>query len=109
MSKYIINCSYIFHIEPCSVVSKGVVELPGAFTPSCTPDGLYEAKQCHGSTGHCWCVETKYGNEILGTRKRPGSGEVNCGKELHLALPRPKYNYYPPHFSTYPVTNRPSN
>jgi len=52
--------------------------LMGAFTPSCKDDGTYEDKQCHGSTGHCWCVDAK-GKEIDNTRKGPGAGEPNCG------------------------------
>lgn len=29
----------------------------GVYHPQCTVDGAYEAKQCHGSTGYCWCVD----------------------------------------------------
>merc|ERR1712142_1262103 len=43
----------------------------GAFIPDCKDDGSYETKQCHGSTGYCWCVDES-GNEIQGTRKGPG-------------------------------------
>ncbi|CAG2174923.1 unnamed protein product, partial [Oppiella nova] len=28
----------------------------GAYVPQCAPDGGYAKKQCHASTGHCWCV-----------------------------------------------------
>merc|ERR1712212_558097 len=52
--------------------------LLGAFQPRCKSDGSYEDKQCHGSTGHCWCVDPKNGREISGTRKGPGQGEVKC-------------------------------
>jgi syndecan 2 len=46
--------------------------MPGAPSPPrCTLDGEYEKKQCHGSTGHCWCVD-KEGLEIGGTRREPG-------------------------------------
>ena len=30
--------------------------LLGAYRPQCNDRGLYHLKQCHGSTGHCWCV-----------------------------------------------------
>ena len=52
----------------------------GVFIPKCKDDGTYEDKQCLGSTGYCWCVNPTTGDEIRGTRKGPGQGEVNCGK-----------------------------
>ena len=30
--------------------------LLGAYVPQCTDTGFYHPKQCHGSTGYCWCV-----------------------------------------------------
>ena len=30
--------------------------LVGVYHPQCDEDGSYKAKQCHGSTGFCWCV-----------------------------------------------------
>ena len=50
----------------------------GAFIPQCTENGEYAPVQCHGSIGHCWCVDEQ-GAEILGTRRGPGQGEVVCG------------------------------
>merc|ERR1712212_1417645 len=50
----------------------------GAFNPKCKSDGSFERKQCHSSTGHCWCVEPMYGNEIDGTRKAAGEGDIDC-------------------------------
>ena len=51
--------------------------LLGAFKPLCKADGSYEEEQCHGSTGYCWCVESKTGKEIPGTRRR-GRGLFTC-------------------------------
>ena len=59
-----------------------VSRVRGAFRPKCKADGSYEEKQCHGSTGQCWCVESIYGNEILNTRKGPGKGQVTCGMDI---------------------------
>uniref|UniRef100_A0A3B4ADR7 Thyroglobulin type-1 domain-containing protein n=1 Tax=Periophthalmus magnuspinnatus TaxID=409849 RepID=A0A3B4ADR7_9GOBI len=44
----------------------------GAFVPQCEADGRYRPLQCHGSTGHCWCVDGT-GQERPGTRTSPGS------------------------------------
>ncbi|XP_032235803.2 uncharacterized protein LOC5510701 isoform X2 [Nematostella vectensis] len=52
--------------------------LIGAYIPQCDKDGRYSALQCHGSTGYCWCVNPETGEELLGTRKQPGSGLPSC-------------------------------
>ena len=57
-------------------VKKGLL---GADAPECNDDGTYKAKQCHSSTGYCWCVDSKTGNEIDGTKKGPSEGAVSCG------------------------------
>uniref|UniRef100_A0A673TLK3 Nidogen 1 n=1 Tax=Suricata suricatta TaxID=37032 RepID=A0A673TLK3_SURSU len=44
---------------------------PGLFVPECDELGHYLPTQCHGSTGHCWCVD-RDGRELEGTRTRPG-------------------------------------
>ncbi|NXG62928.1 NID2 protein, partial [Hemiprocne comata] len=46
--------------------------------PQCDEDGGYRPLQCHGSTGHCWCVDAA-GQEIAGTRTAPGSTPPRCG------------------------------
>ena len=53
--------------------------LLGAFTLQCDDSGDYKKKQCHGSTGYCWCVNSKTGVEISGTKQR---GLLDCGKNL---------------------------
>uniref|UniRef100_A0A8C0R8T6 Nidogen 1 n=1 Tax=Canis lupus dingo TaxID=286419 RepID=A0A8C0R8T6_CANLU len=45
--------------------------MPGLFVPECDEHGHYTPTQCHGSTGHCWCVD-RDGRELEGTRTRPG-------------------------------------
>ncbi|XP_049319689.1 nidogen-2 isoform X34 [Astyanax mexicanus] len=51
--------------------------LVGAYVPQCDEQGQYRPQQCHGSTGHCWCVDSR-GQERQGTRTPPGSPRFNC-------------------------------
>ncbi|KAM8953515.1 nidogen-1 [Pelodytes ibericus] len=43
----------------------------GLFVPQCDDNGNYSPRQCHASSGYCWCVD-KDGNELNGTRTGPG-------------------------------------
>ncbi|KAK9959572.1 hypothetical protein ABG768_009688 [Culter alburnus] len=56
---------------------KDGVHLVGAFIPECDEEGQYRPQQCHGSTGHCWCVDSR-GQERAGTRTPPGAPRINC-------------------------------
>ncbi|KAJ4924121.1 hypothetical protein JOQ06_000361 [Pogonophryne albipinna] len=51
----------------------------GAFIPQCDSDGRYRTLQCHGSTGHCWCVDSR-GQERTGTRTLPGTAPYECDR-----------------------------
>ncbi|XP_061571402.1 nidogen-2 [Cololabis saira] len=51
----------------------------GAYVPECDENGQYRPRQCHGSTGHCWCVDSR-GEERPGTRTPPGSPSVDCDR-----------------------------
>uniref|UniRef100_A0A3P8W1R4 Thyroglobulin type-1 domain-containing protein n=1 Tax=Cynoglossus semilaevis TaxID=244447 RepID=A0A3P8W1R4_CYNSE len=51
----------------------------GAYIPQCDAHGQYKTQQCHGSTGHCWCVDST-GQERAGTRTAPGTSSVDCDK-----------------------------
>ncbi|XP_030265805.1 nidogen-2 isoform X10 [Sparus aurata] len=51
----------------------------GAFIPQCDSDGRYRLLQCHGSTGHCWCVDSR-GQERAGTRTPPGTAPKDCDR-----------------------------
>jgi hypothetical protein len=51
-------------------------KMKGVFIPRCNKDGSYQKKQCHGSTGFCWCA-TSEGKEIAGSRRR---GKLDCNK-----------------------------
>ncbi|XDV42944.1 hypothetical protein PO909_011511 [Leuciscus waleckii] len=59
----------------------GGVTLVGAFIPQCDEEGQYRPQQCHGSTGHCWCVDSR-GQERAGTRTPPGTPRINCDEPV---------------------------
>uniref|UniRef100_A0A8C2IXB8 Nidogen 2a (osteonidogen) n=1 Tax=Cyprinus carpio TaxID=7962 RepID=A0A8C2IXB8_CYPCA len=59
----------------------GDVPLIGAFIPQCDEEGQYRPQQCHGSTGHCWCVDSR-GQERAGTRTPPGAPTINCDEPV---------------------------
>ncbi|XP_030644080.1 nidogen-2 [Chanos chanos] len=61
----------------------GVRPLIGAFIPQCDEEGQYRPLQCHGSTGHCWCVDSR-GQERVGTRTPPGTPPTNCDEPDYL-------------------------
>ncbi|XP_077995776.1 papilin-like isoform X2 [Glandiceps talaboti] len=75
----------------CRQQRKETEFLPGAFVPECTEEGEFQPLQCHGSTGHCWCVNSK-GEEIDETRREPGAERPNCeAEEPEDTLCRRKY------------------
>jgi len=62
---------------PCFTARANTKMMPGAYMPQCEPWGEFKAKQCHGSTGYCWCVNAG-GKKIAGTAKASWEGEPNC-------------------------------
>ncbi|XP_078349655.1 thyroglobulin-like isoform X1 [Oculina patagonica] len=65
----------------CQKKKQEAEKLPpiGRFVPECKSDGSFEEKQCHASTGQCWCVD-RNGNEWEGTRTR--KGDLDCTKTV---------------------------
>ncbi|XP_048805081.1 nidogen-2 [Lagopus muta] len=59
-------------------VPPGPSPVGNGHVPQCDEQGNYRPLQCHGSTGHCWCVDSA-GQEIAGTRTAPGSTPPRCG------------------------------
>lgn len=62
--------------EDCKEEKEKTKVTPGAFVPECEEDGTYKEKQCHGSTGYCWCVESEKGQEVEDTMVK--SDDVEC-------------------------------
>ncbi|XP_037617772.1 nidogen-2 isoform X9 [Sebastes umbrosus] len=65
----------------------------GAFVPQCNHDGRYRQLQCHGSTGHCWCVDDR-GQEIAGTRTPPGTVPRGCGRPEEPERPKSRCEHH---------------
>ncbi|XP_032883215.1 nidogen-2 isoform X29 [Amblyraja radiata] len=59
----------------------------GLHIPQCDEAGRFRTIQCHGSTGHCWCVNES-GREIPGTRTPPGTGQIRCGSAEQIEQPK---------------------
>ncbi|GFX18778.1 u24-ctenitoxin-Pn1a [Trichonephila clavipes] len=38
--------------------------LLGAYKPQCEEDGKFKKRQCHGSTGSCWCTHPETGEKL---------------------------------------------
>uniref|UniRef100_A0A3Q2PKH0 Thyroglobulin type-1 domain-containing protein n=1 Tax=Fundulus heteroclitus TaxID=8078 RepID=A0A3Q2PKH0_FUNHE len=64
----------------------------GVFVPRCDAEGQYLPRQCHGSTGHCWCVDSS-GQERAGTRTPPGATPVDCKKPGKRAVFQQRMDY----------------
>jgi len=59
----------------------------GCTVTQCNDDGSFVGKQCSGSTGFCWCVNSD-GNEIDGSRLGPGK-DPNCANTTPMAMSQP--------------------
>ncbi|XP_039649366.1 nidogen-2 isoform X5 [Perca fluviatilis] len=70
-----------------SGMEQGGPPSPGAFIPQCDSDGQYQPLQCHGSTGHCWCVDIR-GQERTGTRTPPGTAPKDCDRPDEPVRPK---------------------
>uniref|UniRef100_A0A8C7FIV9 Nidogen 2 n=1 Tax=Oncorhynchus kisutch TaxID=8019 RepID=A0A8C7FIV9_ONCKI len=75
------------HKDSVQTTSPEGYPIPGVFVPECDEQGQYRALQCHGSTGHCWCVDSR-GQERAGTRKGPGTGQPNCDEPGEFNRPK---------------------
>lgn len=56
----------------------------GVYVPQCSPDGGFDRKQCHQSTGYCWCVD-ETGREMPRSRTR-GQPTCDTGKGVMIVI-----------------------
>ncbi|XP_039870874.1 nidogen-2 isoform X5 [Simochromis diagramma] len=67
------------HRDSVKATSPDGNPITGVYVPQCDADGQYLPQQCHGSTGYCWCVDSR-GEERAGTRTPPGAAPVDCDR-----------------------------
>ncbi|XP_068165011.1 nidogen-2 [Antennarius striatus] len=72
------------HRDSVQTTSPEGYPIRGAYVPQCDAEGQYRTKQCHGSTGYCWCVDSR-GQERAGTRTPPGAPPVDCDQPVPVA------------------------
>nr|XP_019960182.1 PREDICTED: nidogen-2 isoform X7 [Paralichthys olivaceus] len=72
------------HRDSVQTTSPEGYPILGAYVPQCDDQGQFRPQQCHSSTGHCWCVDSR-GQERAGTRTSSGSQRVDCDKPVHVA------------------------
>jgi predicted secreted protein len=71
---------------PCTIVKQAYAKrpVPGFTDPQCTPFGLFQVIQHHGSTGYRYCVHPLTGDKIEGTEVAPGDNRhPKCGRCLY--------------------------
>uniref|UniRef100_A0AAQ5YFG7 Nidogen 2a (osteonidogen) n=1 Tax=Amphiprion ocellaris TaxID=80972 RepID=A0AAQ5YFG7_AMPOC len=71
------------HRDSVQTTSPEGYPVVGAYVPQCDAEGQYISRQCHGSTGHCWCVDSR-GQERAGTRTPPGAARVDCDRPVSV-------------------------
>ncbi|XP_014792260.1 PREDICTED: nidogen-2 [Calidris pugnax] len=88
------NPEAIQQLTPCEherlyprAVPPGPSPVGDGHVPQCDEEGRYRPLQCHGSSGHCWCVDAA-GQEIAGTRTAPGSTPPRCGNPAPTERPQ---------------------
>ncbi|XP_039870875.1 nidogen-2 isoform X6 [Simochromis diagramma] len=69
------------HRDSVKTTSADGYPITGVYKPQCDAEGQYLPQQCHGSTGYCWCVDSR-GEERAGTRTPPGAAPVDCDRPV---------------------------
>ncbi|KAM9334126.1 nidogen-2 [Symphorus nematophorus] len=81
------------HRDSVQTTSPEGYPIPGVFVPQCDSNGQYTPQQCHGSSGHCWCVDTR-GQERPGTRTPPGAPTVDCDRPDEPERPKTQCEHH---------------
>jgi len=73
------NCSS--YQSPCQIKREQEIKdcdgKVGCLIPTCAPDGAFTSKQCHGSTGFCWCVDSN-GTQVGSQTRESLSCQSGC-------------------------------
>ncbi|XP_078608968.1 SPARC-related modular calcium-binding protein 1-like isoform X1 [Branchiostoma floridae x Branchiostoma japonicum] len=69
--------SYNTHPSAPAVCTENTEPMPGEFVKQCEEDGSFSTKQCHGSTGFCYCAHPQDGTIYRETGRR-GEMEHDC-------------------------------
>ncbi|NXQ03987.1 NID1 protein, partial [Vidua macroura] len=105
-----LQCAYesIQQLTPCEHARMYPREVPpgpspvgDSHVPQCDEQGRYRPLQCHGSSGHCWCVDAA-GQEIAGTRTAPGTTPPRLPSVAPPSVrPEPRPDVSPPAAGTF--------
>ena len=63
----------LFSLSDAIPCPQNTLSLIGSYRPQCLPDGSWSPKQCWGSVGTCWCVDS-HGNR----RSEPTVARLEC-------------------------------
>ncbi|XP_058481468.1 galactose-specific lectin nattectin [Solea solea] len=66
------------HVPNCELQRQRCYQLIGSYCPSCDMNGNFDAMQCSGSTGRCWCVDVITGMMIPDTQTELGPPSFDC-------------------------------
>ncbi|XP_035679107.1 zonadhesin-like isoform X8 [Branchiostoma floridae] len=71
------DCQNYWQTKAPAVCTENTEPMPGEFVKQCEEDGSFSTKQCHGSTGFCYCAHPQDGTIYRETGRR-GEMEHDC-------------------------------
>ena len=81
------NCQLPTRTTACVHMQAALQSVGAANVPDCDERGQFRQVQTDGRSGQAWCVNTRTGVEITGTRQNLGVGSlanVNCVRECRV-------------------------